>query len=223
MAPRLPLHGHRSAFPMTADRLRQAAAPRRRTAARQRSLPEPLVEPDFTELLAEAAGTEGAAQALVGILHTATELLGAKRGFLLTCNDAGVMEISCVRDMRPVDAMDLVLTQASLVVRTVLRERRPVAADELGRAFQLEANAHDSRRAALFCMPLDLGEHRSGLLCALRGTDASIIGALDLEILHGLCDQASLVIGATSACTALAQLEACIRAGSLLPLPRILI
>jgi hypothetical protein len=71
-------------------------------------------------------------------------------------------------------------------------------------------------------MPLDLGHHRSGLFCALRGSDAAVIGGLDLEILHGLCDQASLVMGATSACTALAQLEACIKAGSLaLPLPRI--
>jgi len=66
-------------------------------------------------------------------------------------------------------------------------------------------------------MPLDLGSRRSGLLCALRGTDASMIGALDLEILHGLCDQASLVIGASSACTALAQLEACLRSGTSLP------
>jgi GAF domain-containing protein len=219
MATRLPLHGHRSAFAIAVDRVRQAA-PRRRTSARQRQLPESL-EPACAEPLAEAAGTEGAAQALTGILHTATELLGAKRGFLLICNDAGVMEINCVRDMRPADAMDLVLTQASLVVRTVLRERQPVAADELGRAFRLEANAYDSRRAALFCMPLDLGDRRSGLLCALRGSDASMIGALDLEILQGLCDQAALVIGATSACTALAQLEACIKAGSSFPLPRI--
>jgi len=44
-----------------------------------------------------------------------------------------------------------------------------------------------------------------------------MIGALDLEILHGLCDQASLVIGASSACTALAQLEACLRSGTSLP------
>jgi hypothetical protein len=216
MAPRLPLHGHRSALTMTPERLRQSA-PRRRSTARQR-LPEPAVDV-LPEAVAEAAGTEGAAQALRGILQTATELLGASRGFLLTCNDAGVMEVACVRDMRPVDVMDLVLTQASLVIRTVLRERQPVAADELGRAFQFEANAADSRRAAIFCMPLDLGNHRSGLFCALRGTDAAVIGGLDLEILHGLCDQASLVIGATSACTALAQLEACIKAGSL-SLPR---
>ncbi|WP_299696846.1 GAF domain-containing protein [Hydrocarboniphaga sp.] len=183
---------------------------------------EPTADVGPELVVAEAAGTEGAAQALRGILHTATELLGATRGFLLICNDAGVMEVACVREMRPVDVMDLVLTQASLVVRTVLRERQPVAADELGRAFQFEANAADSRRAAIFCMPLDLGDRRSGLFCALRGTDAAVIGGLDLEILHGLCDQASLVIGATSACTALAQLEACIKAGSL-SLPRILI
>lgn len=221
MANRLPLHGHRSPFsPVAADRARTPAQ-RRRSNARQRLLPDPVAEA-ASEFVAEAAGTEGATQALLGILHTATELLGAKRGFLLTCNDAGVMEIACVRDMRPADAMDLVLTQASLVVRTVLRERQPVAGDELGRAFRLEANASDSRRAAIYCMPLDLGEHRSGLFCALRGTDAAIIGALDLEILHGLCDQAALVIGATTACTALAQLEAFIKAGSQ-PLPRIII
>ena len=216
MAPRLPLHGHRSALTMTPERLRQSA-PRRRNTARQR-LPEPLVE-ILPDVIAEAAGTEGAAQALRGILQTAAELLGASRGFLLTCNDAGVMEVAGAHGMRPVEVMDLVLTQASLVVRTVLRERLPVAADEIGRAFRFEANAADSRRAAIFCMPLDLGEHRSGLFCALRGAEASVIGALDLEILHGLCDQASLVIGATSACTALAQLEACIKAGSM-PLPR---
>lgn len=216
MAPRLPLHGHRSALTMTPERLRQSV-PRRRSTARQR-LPEPAVEA-LPDVVAEAAGTEGAAQALRGILHTATELLGASRGFLLSCNDVGVMEVTCVHGMRPADAMDLVLTQASLVVRTVLRERQPVAADELGRAFRFEANAADSRRAAIFCMPLDLGEHRTGLFCALRGSDAAVIGGLDLEILHGLCDQAALVIGATSACTALAQLEACIKAGSL-PLPR---
>ena len=216
MATRLTLHGHRSAFSMSAERVRPAA-PRRRTTARQRiagDQPAELLSPD---VLTDAVGSEGASQALAGILHTATDLLGAARGFLLICNDSGVMEIACIRAMRPVEAMDLVLTQASLVVRTVLRERQPVAADELGRAFQLEANAVDSRRAALFCMPLDLGSRRSGLLCALRGTDASMIGALDLEILHGLCDQASLVIGASSACTALAQLEACLRSGTSLP------
>lgn len=219
MAPRLPLHGHRSALSLTPERARPSV-PRRRSTARQRLL-EPNVD-GVPEAVAEAAGTEGAAQALRGILQTATELLGAGRGFLLTCNDAGMMEVACVREMRPADVMDLVLTQASLVVRTVLRERQPVAADELGRAFQFEANATDSRRAAIFCMPLDLGDRRTGLLCALRGTDAAVIGRLDLEILHGLCDQASLVIGATSACTALAQLEACIKAGSL-PQPRIAI
>jgi GAF domain-containing protein len=199
MATRLALHGHRMAMHPLLDR--GHSAPRRR--ARSRDLRVGDAE------LGESS-CEAVAQALSGILHTATELLGARRGFLLTCNDAGILEVACAREIRPVEVMDLVLTQAALVVRTVLREQQPVAADSLGRAFRVEGGAPDSRRANIFCMPLDLGNHRSGLFCALRDDEPAVIGALDLEILHGLCDQASLVIGASSARTALAQLEACL-------------
>ncbi len=207
MAERLSLHGRRSALNPGQDRVRPAA-PRRRARLR-----DARVWGDNAQDV-QAGQDEAAAQALRGILHTATELLGARRGFLLTCNDAGVLEVACTREIRPTEVMDLVLTQAALVVRTVLRECQPVAADELGRAFRVEGGARDSRQAAIFCMPLDLGHHRSGLFCALRDGDPAVIGALDLEILHGLCDQASLVIGASSACTALAQLEASLKGTS---------
>ncbi|WP_366489009.1 GAF domain-containing protein [Hydrocarboniphaga effusa] len=204
MANRLSLHDHRR--PAFASQVRVRPATRRRNNLRQAR-----VWVDGSEPEVQIHSSDAVSQALHGILHSATDLLGARRGFLLTCNDAGVLEVACAREIRPVEVMDLVLAQAALVVRTVLRERQPVAADALGRAFRVEGDAPDSRRAAIFCMPLDLGQHRSGLFCALRdGTRPAVIGQLDLEILDGLCDQASLVIGASSACTALAQLEACL-------------
>jgi hypothetical protein len=207
MANRLSLHDHHR--PPFQPQVRARSAMRRRNNWRQARV---WVDGSEPELEVEVHSSDAVSQALHGILHSATDLLGASRGFLLTCNDAGVLEVACAREIRPVEVMDLVLAQAALVVRTVLRERQPMAADTLGRAFLVEGDAADSRRAAIFCMPLDLGQHRSGLFCALRD-DArpAVIGQLDLEILDGLCDQASLVIGASSACTALAQLEACLQ------------
>lgn len=205
MAKRLKLNGQHRALYQAQERA-FATAPRRRATRPVRA------RHDAGEAEPQASSTEAVNQALHGILHTATDLLGAQRGFLLICNDAGMLEVACARSMRPADVVDLVLTQAAIVVGTVLRERQPVAADALGRAFQVEGDAPDSRQAAIFCMPLDLGDRRSGLLCALRDENrAAVIGALDLEILHGLCDQAALVIGASTACTALAQLAACLQ------------
>lgn len=214
MATRLTLPGHRPSFAPVAEAARSGARRRRSTARDARRLADGTgVEP-----LPESSGAESAAQALRHILQSATDLLGASRGFFLICDAAGVMEVACVRELRPLEVMDLVLTQAAAVVRTVLRERQVAAADVLGRAFLPEAGSPDSRHAAIFCVPLDLGAQRSGLLCALREAEAQVVGPLDLEILQGLCDQAALVIGTSSACSALAQLEACLKAGpSMLP------
>lgn len=206
MATRLPLCGHRRSFTPAREAARPQARRRRGAAREARRLVE--AAPDLT---AESSG-ESAARALRHILQSATDLLGATRGFFLVCDDAGVMEVACVRELRPVEVMDLVLTQACAVVHIALRERHMAAADSLGRAFLPEAGSSGTRHAAIFCAPLDLGAQRSGLLCALRDTQAAI-GALDLEILQSLCDQAALVIGTTSARNALARLEACLQTG----------
>ncbi len=205
MAHRLPLPGHRS----TARSQHWV----RTTVLRRRRVPAPRVETPI-EVGCEGYAAESVARALRDILHSATDLLGASRGFLLVCDDAGVMEVACARGLRPADVMDFVLTQASSVVRTVLRDRRLAGADALGRPYIPEPGS-DSRHAVTLCMPLDLGDQRSGLLCAMRERNkVAALGSLDFEILHGLCDQASLVIGTSSARSALAQLEACLKGGS---------
>lgn len=181
----------------------------RRRTAEARLAKKPLLRAEgFTPSQFSTSGYEPAEQILADILRSALEVTGASQGFILVSREGSVLEVAGARNLRPSEVVDVVLARAALPLHTALRDGRPAAADDHGRALPVFDGFFENNNPATLCVPLDLGLRQTGALCLLRQSGARKVSELDLEIVQALAEQAALAIGAASHQTALTELEA---------------
>lgn len=181
----------------------------RRRASDTRKSKKPVLRPD-TQGGAQflTSGYEPAEQILADIMRSAMEVTGAAQGFILVSREGSVLEVAGTRNLRPSEVVDVVLARAASPLHTALREGRPAAADDQGRALPIFDGFFEQNTPAVLCVPLDLGLRQTGALCILRHPGARKLSELDLEIVQALAEQAALAIGAACHQTALTRLEA---------------
>jgi hypothetical protein len=149
---------------------------------------------------------EGPHDVLDKLLESAREVIAGERGFVLLVNADGSLRVHAQSGFA-----DGVGFQGSLgAVRKVAETRSPLVVGDTSGDAALAARASIVGQgiAALACLPLEIAGRVGGFLYVDRRRPGTVIDDLDLDILSGLAEHASVLLGARDVRDRLRELRA---------------
>jgi hypothetical protein len=155
--------------------------------------------------------SDGDLQALLGeLLNAIVNVAECQRGFLLTPDASGQMQVSACFALAPADLRSSDYSGSRSAVDRVQRERRPVyLSDDRDRAWlQDRASVVAQKITALVCLPLLHEGELLGIAYADTSAPAHVFTDLDAEVLTALVEHACSVLAAKRLAAQLALLTA---------------
>ncbi len=155
--------------------------------------------------------SDGDLQTLLGeLLNAIVNVAECQRGFLLTPDASGQLQVSACYGLAPADLRSHAYSGSRSAVDRVQRERRPLyLSDERDRAWLKDRVSVVAQKiTALVCLPLLHDGDLLGIAYADTSAPAHVFTDLDAEVLTALVDHASSVLAAKRLAAQLAQLTA---------------
>jgi GAF domain-containing protein len=133
------------------------------------------------------------------LLPTALELSGAARGFVAVFGRGQRAGAQVASGFAPFEPVDDRFDEVFAAIRSILETGSPAVVSRRRETPEgrRRSTREDVGASPLAAVPLRRGEHVAGVLC-VEGKRGDTISDLDLEILEGLAESASAVLGRSS-------------------------